>query len=501
VTRVLVGQLSTESNSHNPIPTTLADFTIVDAADVLAAFTSIDGVTLSGFLQHLATQTGLDVRATIAAQARPGGPVDPVAYRELADSIIRDAERVRPDIVLLDLHGAMLTADDDDPDGTMLARLRSLLGDHVVIGVGLDLHAHITTTMFDTADLVVGCKTSPHVDLADTGRRVADLALRIHRDRVRPVTRYVRVPLVLTGNIETHRGPLAGAHARARAAEQRTGVLDVSIFNVFAMVDAGGAGQVVSAITDGPDERIDTILIEIATHLWDHRDAFVHDFGPAAQALDHIVRHRTDGPWALADYGDRVMAGAPGDSTEILDLLLTGRYPLRAVIPVTDPAAAAAAHAAGAGTITVDVGGSLTPGFTSTRVSGTIVHLSDGRFTFAGPMWAGQPSDMGDTAVIELGDITLLVTSQTAFTHDTAAFSSQGIRLDDYDLIVVKSAGHAQVSFDGVATLINAHTRGLGAYAPGAFPFRRRGPTHPEDQVAFEAQLRTARVQGNRSAR
>jgi microcystin degradation protein MlrC len=76
---------------------------------------------------------------------------------------------------------------------------------------------------------------------------------------------------------------------------------------------------------------------------------------------------------------------------------------------------------------------------------------------------------------------------------DRAAFSSQAIRPDDYDLIVVKSGDHFQLSFDGVATPLKALTRGVGAYAPGAFAFRRRGPTYPEDQVTFEAEPRQAR--------
>jgi microcystin degradation protein MlrC len=493
VTVVLVGQLSTESNSHNPVPTTLEDFTVVAARDVVTTFAHTDGSTLSGFLRHLAAEPGVDVRSTIAAHARPGGPVNPRVYRTLADTIVRDAETLRPDVVLLDLHGAMLTADDDDPDGSLLARLRASLGEDAVIGAGLDLHANVTTTMFDSADLIVGCKTNPHADFADIGRRVARLALEVHRAHLRPVTRYVRVPLVLTGNNETRHGPLAHAHALARRAGRHAGVLDVSIFNTHPMVDAHEAGQVVSAITDGAVPQIGDALVAIATHLWWHRDEFVHDFPPAAQALDHVVRHRAEGPWVLSDYGDRVLSGAPGDSTEVLDLLLTGRYPLRAVVPVTDAAAAAAAHRAGiGGTLTVAVGGTLTPGFTPTTVAGTVVGLSDGRFTLAGPLFAGQASSMGATAVLDLGDVTLLVTARPALTCDTAAFTSQGIRLGDHDLIVVKSGNHFQLSFRGVARPLKALTRGVGAYAPGAFAFHRRGSVHPERPVAFAPQPTTA---------
>jgi microcystin degradation protein MlrC len=494
--RVLVGQLNSESNSHNPVPTTLRDFAVVAAEDVVATFSG-GGSTLGGFLDRLRGRDIEDVEivTTLAAHARPGGPVEPGTYRTLSGSILGDAERYDPDIVLLDLHGSMLTATDTDPDGTLLAGLRSRLRPGSVVGVGLDLHANVTTRMLDNADVLVGCKTNPHADLRETGRRVADLALWARRTGQTPDAYHVRIPLVLTGNNETHRGPLAGAHTLARRLETVGGVLDVSIFNTHPMVDAPQAGQLVSALTTGPADGIDDSLVEIASLLWAARDAFVHDFGTAEETLASVAARTADGPWVMSDYGDRVLAGAPGDSTEILELLLSGRYPMRAVVPVTDPVAAATAHAAGIGaTVTLRVGGGFTPGFEPVEVSGRVRHLSDGRFRVAGPLYAGQPSIMGDTAVVDLGSVTLLITSVPALTQDTAAFTSQGIDPADFDLVVVKSGNHFQLSFDNICRPVKALTRGLGAYVPGAFEYRHRGPVHPESEVAFTPRVISRRA-------
>jgi len=484
--RVLVGQLNSESNSHNPVPTTLRDFAVVAPRDVVATYGAAGGSTLSGFLDRLRGED-VEIVTTIAAHARPGGPVDGAAYRSLSGSIVHDAERYDPDVVLLDLHGSMLTADDTDPDGTLLVRLRSRLGPRTVVGVGLDLHANVTTKMLDNADVIVGCKTNPHADLRETGWRVADIALRTHRTGRAPDTRHVRIPLVLIGNNETHRGPLAQAHAMARRLESGVGVHDVSIFNAHPMVDAAQAGQLVSALITESAGHIDDSLAQIASLLWAARDEFVHDFGTAEEILSSVAARAADGPWVVSDYGDRVLAGAPGDSTEILNLLLSGRYQVRAVVPVTDPVAAAAAHAAGIGaSVTLRVGGGLTPGFSPVEVSGRVMHLSDGRFTLAGPLYAGQPSVMGDTAVLDLGAVTLLITTIPALTQDTAAFTSQRIDLAGFDVVVVKSGNHFQLSFDNVGRPVKALTRGLGVYAPGVFEFRHRGPVYPECDVAFE---------------
>nr|WP_284452436.1 MlrC C-terminal domain-containing protein [Mesorhizobium sp. WSM4875] len=53
-------------------------------------------------------------------------------------------------------------------------------------------------------------------------------------------------------------------------------------------------------------------------------------------------------PYILADMGDRVLAGVPGDSTAIIEHALARGGRLRGAIPVTDPLSVeAAAEAAG----------------------------------------------------------------------------------------------------------------------------------------------------------
>src|SRR3546814_18497651 len=79
--------------------------------------------------------------------------------------------------------------------------------------------------------------------------------------------------------------------------------------------------------------------------------------------------------------GDRVLAGAPGDSTAILAAALAHPDRLLGAVPVTDPEAAAKAIAAGVGRrITLAVGGRFTPGFVPLEITGDVVSATDGRF-------------------------------------------------------------------------------------------------------------------------
>src|SRR3546814_6861942 len=84
-------------------------------------------------------------------------------------------------------------------------------------------------------------------------------------------------------------------------------------------------GQAVLALTDGetaPGQRIAEALGEL---LWSWRDRFRDQLPDIAAALDLVAAPPAARPFAIADIGDRVLAGAPGDSTAILAAALAHR--------------------------------------------------------------------------------------------------------------------------------------------------------------------------------
>ena len=62
--------------------------------------------------------------------------------------------------------------------GELLARLRAVVGPKLPIVASLDLHANVTHRMLREADALVSYRTYPHVDMADTGARVAHLLVQ-----------------------------------------------------------------------------------------------------------------------------------------------------------------------------------------------------------------------------------------------------------------------------------------------------------------------------------
>src|SRR3546814_12391549 len=104
--------------------------------------------------------------------------------------------------------------------------------------------------------------------------------------------------------------------------------------------------------------------------------------------------------------GDRVLAGAPGDSTAILAAALAHPDRLLGAVPVTDPEAAAKAIAAGIGRrVTLAVGGRFTPAFVPLEITGDVMAVTDGRFIIKGPYQAGEAASLGPTAVVRIGSL------------------------------------------------------------------------------------------------
>ncbi|MBL8701440.1 MAG: M81 family metallopeptidase [Alphaproteobacteria bacterium] len=481
--RVAVGQLWQESHEFNPALTEAEDFAVERGATMIEANRGA-GSTLGGLLRRLQA-AGAALVPTLAARARPGGPVRRAVYEGFRDEIlsaIRDAGPL--DAVVFELHGAMSAEGYSCTEEDLMRAVRAAVGPDTVIAIGCDLHGHVTRGFLAVVDICTACKENPHSDTVEAGTRAADLALATCAGRIRPVTAMVKLPMLLPGGWETVDRPLADLHAMARralaAAPGR--LLDVSIFNVHPFRNAADMGQAILAIADGDAALAADTAGGIAAAMWSWRTRFADDFPDIDAALDLVAARSPRRLVALSDMGDRVLAGAPGDSTAVLARLRERRLGLRGVHPVTDPESAAAAVKAGVGApIELALGGKITPGFAPLPVRGRVVHATtDGDFVQQGPYQAGQRSTLGPCAVVESEGQTILVTTAAGMTQDPAAFTSQGIDLAAHDFVVVKSGNHFKLSFAAIAEPLVVNTPGMSGHVTGFFDYSatRLWPEH-----------------------
>jgi len=131
-------------------------------------------IPLGGFLSAI-KDTEHKIVPGLWAGATPSGRVTEDAYERIAGEILGGIRDAKPDAIYLDLHGAMVAEHFDDGEGELLRRIRAIVGPDVPVVASLDLHANVTQCMVDQSDGLVAYRTYPHIDMAETGRRAAEL--------------------------------------------------------------------------------------------------------------------------------------------------------------------------------------------------------------------------------------------------------------------------------------------------------------------------------------
>ncbi len=146
--KILTALLQHETNTFSSLPTpyeAFAGMTGLSSPPVGDEAVSVYGRTDTAFAAflELGKKEGADVVIPIAAYAEPSGPVADQTFERIADRIC-EAVAGGCDVVMLDLHGAMVTESIDDGEGELLRRIRRITPD-IPIAVALDFHANITS--------------------------------------------------------------------------------------------------------------------------------------------------------------------------------------------------------------------------------------------------------------------------------------------------------------------------------------------------------------------
>ena len=489
--RILVGQLFQEAHGFTPLRTPLEAFAIETGDAVLTANAQADSV-LGGILRT-GTRLGWQMIPTLAARASPGGRVLDSAYAWLKQQIVERAQQGGFEAIALCLHGCIQTESLDSAEADLLATLRAIVGPDLPIVAGFDLHAHAGGGMLEHLDFATAYKTNPHGDAGATGERLGSVLAEMLAGRVQPRGAQVRVPMFTRGNDETATGPLAALHgliAQRLAAEPA--LLDASIFNVNPFIDGEGVGQTVLVYARHAQgwPAAAQLAETLAEGLWAARDAFVHQLPSLAQ-----TRANTPGTLVVGDFGDRVLAGAPGDSIAVLREVREHWPGQRVVAPLTDPEAQAACQRAGLGQpLALTLGGCYTPGRPSITLEGTVRALGDGSYRNRGAFMRGAQLRIGPYAVLEGEDWALLITEQPLMSQDPGCFLDCGIDLATASFIVAKSGYHFKLAFGDYGSCVCVATPGLSNYDPQTLPITKARPLYPLDPMAFQAHARPTRI-------
>ena len=488
--RIATGCIGHETNTFSRIPTTLESFergSYVVGDDVVSSFDGTSTIT-GGFIDR-ARQLNVELAPLLWTFATPAGIIAQDAYDTLKQRFLDRLEAARPiDGVLLDLHGAMVTAGCEDAEGDLLAAVRSAVGPVPIITT-LDLHANITADMAASADAIIGFDTYPHIDCYDRGLEALQLMHDTLACAVSPTMAYRQLPL-LTGPPAqcTMKQPMMGIVEKLHALEERPGVLSATLSMGFPFADIRDAGASVLVTTDGDPSLAGECAAEFAGFLWDSRADLRSDLVSVEEAIAR-ASHSDGRPFVLAEGSDNPGGGGPCDGTHVLRAFLSVDVREAVIAVIADPESVALAHAAGVGShVDLAIGGKTDP-LHGEPVAGRayVKHIGDGRFVNKGPMGRGKGGSLGRTAVVQVAGVLVVLTEQRTQPYDAEVLRSVGIIPEDCKLIALKSAVHFRADYTPIAfEILEVDTPGVHSPDLFSYDYRKlRRPIFPLDDAAM----------------
>jgi microcystin degradation protein MlrC len=499
--RIAVGGFQHETNTFAPQKATWEDFERADAwppflrgAEMIAAVEGFN-IPIAGAITTLQA-LGHEIVPLSWCSAPPSSYVEKEAYEKVAGWIVEDLKAKGPfDAVYLDLHGAMVAEHYEDGEGELMRRVRAVVGDGIPLVASLDYHTNMTPEMVKHATAMVGYRTYPHIDMADTGSKAAELLDRLLDKR--PLYKAFRqidflIPLVwqctlldpakgifeLLGEIE--RGTDRGG---APAGSHNQGIVSLTHTPGFPPADIKECGPALvvygydKAATEAAADRLAAAIKAkekaFAGKLWTADEAVVEAMRLAKTATKPVI---------LADVQDNPGTGGTSDTVGLLRALIAHKAKGAVIGMIVDPQAAEAATEVGEGAI-LERGIGAVVGFageTPVEASWRVVKLGSGVFTGTGPFYGGARFQIGPMALLtdEASGVSVVLACKRVQAADQEMFRHVGVEPSQTPILALKSTVHFRADFQPIAaTILTVQSPGAHLTDPVDFPYRnlRRG--------------------------
>ena len=484
--RIAVGGFQHETNTFAPQRATWEDFERADAwppflrgAEMIAAVEGFN-IPIAGAIKTLRA-VGHEIVPLSWCSAPPSSYVEKEAYEKVAGWIIEDLEAKGPfDAVYLDLHGAMVAEHYEDGEGELMRRVRAVVGDKIPLVASLDYHTNMTPDMVKYATAMVGYRTYPHIDMADTGSKAAELLDRLLKEK-RVLHKAFRqidflIPLVwqctlldpAKGIFDLLEAIERGTDSRgAPSGSHNQGIVSLTHTPGFPPADIKECGPALvvygydKAATEAAADRLAAAIKAkekaFAGKLWSADDAVIEAMRLAKTATKPVI---------LADVQDNPGTGGTSDTVGLLRALIAHKAKGAVIGMIVDPQAAEAAAEAGEGAI-LERGVGAVVGFageTPVEASWRVVKLGSGIFTGTGPFYNGARFQIGPMALLtdEASGVSVVLACKRVQAADQEMFRHVGVEPSKVPILALKSTVHFRADFQPIAEII------LPVRAPGA---------------------------------
>jgi len=495
---IAVARVWFEGNSFCPRPTTFADFLAREWHDARTApdFYRGSRTEMGAVVEWMAQHDG-DVQIHIlrCAAAPPGGPLATGLFARVVDEIAAQLIAVqnehRLDGVYLSLHGAMVAEDFSNADYFLVAKVRDLIAPDCPLALSFDLHANLDPALAELAQIIVGYKTYPHVDMDATATRALDLLLAAMDGRIRPLSVIQSAQLILPSHLmTTDSGPMADLERIATQLVSAENLLDITPFGGFAYADTVCTSASVSVCIDAAAhnhaaQHAGSIGAQMVAAFHSRRSAFIPVLPDAARGLDKATSLLAAGPGCVAvlDPADNPLSGGAGDTTHLFQTLLAARLDVPTVFAFFyDPALVSRARELGVGAeLHAQLGARVSKDYgEAVSFAGRVELITDGQFVNDGPMEQGLACQIGPSVVLRSIDqpqLRVVVTSQCQSPNDLAWCRLHRIDLNEVRLFCVKAKNHFRAAFaPQLAAIIDIDAPGPAMLDLAALPYRLAQP-------------------------
>lgn len=268
--RIVTGTISHETNVLSNIATDLEQFRRRRLLYGEEVFEYHRGTkTPVGGLMDGCTRHGFELIPTVFASATPSGTITAEAFDTLLGQILEGIEGAREFAgVAMHLHGAGVAENHDDIEGHILAEVRKVIGDKPLVST-FDLHANHTRLTVESADVLIGYDTYPHVDGYERGVEAIDVIARLLDGSLVPTKAFRQPPMMLALQAQfTGKYPMSRLIEEAHRMEGKEAVETVTVAAGFPWSDFEDVGLSFIVTTNDDQALADRLADELQELAW-----------------------------------------------------------------------------------------------------------------------------------------------------------------------------------------------------------------------------------------
>lgn len=398
-----------------------------------------------------------------------GGGRGPVT-RESYDAFVNEALEIIKANMPYDAfwfynHGACSVEGVSDPEGEFMEKVRSVIGNDVLVTTTMDLHGNASWLVALNSDLITTYRKAPHDDARESHRRgVVNLLDRLKSGKGRPAYKaWVAVPVLLSGEwTSTRVEPAKSLYAMVPEVEAMPGVIDAGIWIGYVWGDDRRNQGVVMVYGDDK-AQVEAGAKKLAQKFWDVRRQFSLEApGHSLEKCLDLAIASDKKPFFISDMGDNPGGGGSGEVTWTLARVLKrpefqspdGKSLLYCSIPGDE--LVETARKAGVGAQVEGLVGAMTDNAYEppVRLAGTVAYVSpapDKDKAAASPYrW------QSNIAIIKSGSVYVVVGTASP----TPNLDGSGIDPREMDIVMVKQGYLVNRWYSIQADWVMALTRG-----------------------------------------